>query len=140
MLNYFQNRPELVSVAMQAGNLLAKRLFSDSKLLMDYTLIAATLYSPLEYGTVGLSEEMANDQYGENNIEIYHSYYETLEFLVPQKNTKHCYLKVICLIHDDQKVLGMHFIGPNAGEVIQGFAAAMKYVFERLIQILLFFY
>lgn len=39
---------------------------------------------------------------------------------------------MIALLNDDQKVLGMHFVGPQAGEVIQGFAAAIKYVLLTL--------
>ena len=93
---------------------------------MDYTNVATTVFSPLEYGCVGLSEEQAVAMYGEESLEIYHAYYKPTEFFVPQKNVKHCYVKVIALRNDDQRILGMHFIGPNAGEVIQGFAAAMK--------------
>lgn len=57
---------------------------------------------------------------------MYHAYYKPTEFFIPQKNVKHCYLKVITLFEAPQKVLGMHFIGPQAGEVIQGYAAAIK--------------
>ncbi|XP_058803350.1 thioredoxin reductase 1, mitochondrial isoform X2 [Phymastichus coffea] len=119
-------KPELTPVAIHAGKLLAKRLFGNSTELMDYTNVATTVFSPLEYGCVGLSEEQAVSIHGENEIEIYHAYYKPTEFFVPQKSNDRCYLKVVALRHKDQKVLGMHFIGPSAGEVIQGFAAAMK--------------
>lgn len=97
---------------------------------MDYTNIATTVFSPLEYGCVGLSEEQASEIYGEDNIEIYHAYYKPTEFFIPQKDNSHCYLKVVALQDNDQKILGMHFIGPNAGEVIQGFATAIKYIYH----------
>lgn len=93
---------------------------------MDYTNVATTIFSPLEYGCVGLGEEQAIAIHGEDNIEIYHAYYKPTEFFVPQKDNSHCYLKVVALRNDEQKILGMHFIGPSAGEVIQGFAAAIK--------------
>jgi len=93
---------------------------------MDYTNVATTVFSPLEYGCVGLSEEAAIALHGEEEIEIYHAYYKPTEFFVPQKNIDRCYIKVVALRGDDEKVLGMHFVGPNAGEVIQGFAAAIK--------------
>jgi len=80
----------------------------------------------LEYGAVGLSEEAATERYGEEKIEVYHAYYKPTEFFIPQRNITHCYLKVVALREGEQKVLGMHFIGPMAGEVIQGFAAAIK--------------
>lgn len=93
---------------------------------MDYTNVATTVFSPLEYGCVGLSEEDAIKTYGEDNIEIYHAFYKPTEFFIPQKNMSHCYVKVVALRANDQRILGMHFIGPHAGEVIQGFAAAIK--------------
>lgn len=37
-------------------------------------------------------------------------------------------LQAVCLREGEQEVLGLHFLGPNAGEVIQGFAAAMRYI------------
>jgi len=75
---------------------------------------------------LGLSEETAISRFGEDNVEIYHAYYKPTEFFIPQKGITHCYLKVVALREGEQKVLGMHFIGPQAGEVIQGFAAAIK--------------
>ena len=113
-------------MAIHAGKLLAKRLYGNSTDKMDYANVATTIFSPLEYGCVGLSEEQAVAAYGEEKVEIYHAYYKPTEFFVPQKNVKHCYIKVVALRYDDQRILGMHFIGPNAGEVIQGFAAAIK--------------
>ena len=38
------------------------------------------------------------------------------------------FLQAVCLREGEQDVLGLHFLGPNAGEVIQGFAAAMRYI------------
>lgn len=93
---------------------------------MDYENVATTVFSPLEYGAVGLSEETAIERFGNDNVEIYHAYYKPTEFFIPQKNISHCYLKVVALRESPQKVVGMHFIGPQAGEVIQGFAAAIK--------------
>ncbi|KAJ8981664.1 hypothetical protein NQ317_017284 [Molorchus minor] len=119
-------KPELTPVAIHAGRLLARRLFGNSNQNMDYDNVATTIFTPLEYGCVGLSEETAIERYGADNVEIYHAYYKPTEFFIPQKNISHCYLKVVALLEGDQKVLGMHFIGPQAGEIIQGFAAAIK--------------
>ncbi|KAF7286330.1 hypothetical protein GWI33_006059 [Rhynchophorus ferrugineus] len=119
-------KPELTPVAIHAGRLLARRLFGNSTVNMDYDNVATTVFTPLEYGCVGISEETAVKRYGEDKIEIYHGYYKPTEFFIPQRSIVHCYLKVIALREGDQKVLGLHFIGPQAGEVIQGFAAAIK--------------
>ncbi|CAH0555743.1 unnamed protein product [Brassicogethes aeneus] len=119
-------KPELTPVAIHAGRLLSRRLFGNGAATMDYDNVATTIFSPLEYGAVGLSEEEAVKRFGEDKVEIYHAYYKPTEFFIPQKNISHCYLKVVAMRDGEQKVLGMHFIGPQAGEVIQGFAAAIK--------------
>lgn len=121
-----EGKPELTPVAIQAGKLLAARLFGNGKKYMDYDNVATTVFSPLEYGCVGLSEEVAAKRFGEDNIEVYHTYYKPTEFFVPAKSPGNCYLKVICMRELPRFVLGMHFVGPAAGEVIQGYAAAMK--------------
>ncbi|XP_037026876.1 thioredoxin reductase 1, mitochondrial isoform X2 [Bradysia coprophila] len=121
-----QGRPELTPVAILAGRLLARRMFGNSTELMDYDDVATTIFSPLEYGCVGLSEEKAIERHGEDNVEIYHAYYKPTEFFIPQKSVRHCYLKAVALREGDQRVIGLHYVGPVAGEVIQGFAAALK--------------
>lgn len=119
-------KPELTPVAIHAGKMLARRLFGNSTEQMNYDNVATTIFSPLEYGCVGLSEEEAIKRHGADNIEVYHAYYKPTEFFVPQKSILHCYLKAVALRSGEQKILGMHFIGPQAGEVIQGFSAAMN--------------
>lgn len=121
-----EGRPELTPVAIHAGRLLARRIFGGATQVMDYDDVATTIFSPLEYGCVGLSEEAAVEKFGADNVEIYHAYYKPTEFFVPQKSVRHCYLKAVALREGDQKVVGLHYVGPVAGEVIQGFAAAVK--------------
>jgi thioredoxin reductase (NADPH) len=47
-----------------AGRLLAERLFKDSKLLMGYKYVPTTVFTPLEYGCVGYSQEEAIKTFG----------------------------------------------------------------------------
>ena len=54
-----EGRPELTPPAVMAGKLLAGRLFGNSTSLMDYKNIATTVFTPLEYGCVGYSQEDA---------------------------------------------------------------------------------
>lgn len=49
---------------------MAGRLYNGSKEQMDYDNVATTVFSPLEYGCVGLTEEEAISRYTENNIEV----------------------------------------------------------------------
>jgi len=119
-------KPELTPVAINAGRIIARHLFNGSDEVMDYEDVATTVFSPLEYACVGLSEEVAVERFGADNIEVYHAYYKPTEFFVPQRSVRYCYLKAVALREGDQRVLGLHFVGPVAGEIIQGFAAALK--------------
>ncbi|XP_073944452.1 thioredoxin reductase 1 isoform X2 [Choristoneura fumiferana] len=121
-----EGRPELTPVAIHAGRLLARRVFAGAPHHMDYENVATTIFTPLEYGCVGLSEEAATERYGADNIEVYHAYYKPTEFFIPQRNIRNCYLKAVALRAAPQRILGLHFVGPVAGEIIQGFAAAVK--------------
>ncbi|KAL1521954.1 hypothetical protein AB1Y20_021600 [Prymnesium parvum] len=120
------NLTELTPVAIQAGKLLAQRLYGGKTLEMDYTNVPTTVYTPLEYGCVGMTEELAESTYGKEAIEVYHSYFKPLEWTIPHKGDNACYAKLICLIPEKERVIGLHICGPNAGEMTQGFAVAMK--------------
>ncbi|KAG7263256.1 hypothetical protein CRUP_004750 [Coryphaenoides rupestris] len=64
--------------------------------------VATTVFTPLEYGCVGLSEEEAVSRHGQDAIEV------------------------VCERGGEQRILGLHFTGPNAGEVTQGFALGLR--------------
>merc|ERR1712054_588439 len=117
---------ELTPVAIQAGKLLAGRLYDGKSAVMDYSKVPTTVYTPLEYGACGLAEEVAIEKFGEKNIEVFHSYFKPLEWTVLHRGDNACYVKLVCNIQDDMRVLGLHICGPNAGEMTQGFAVAMK--------------
>uniref|UniRef100_H2YTP2 Thioredoxin reductase 1, cytoplasmic n=1 Tax=Ciona savignyi TaxID=51511 RepID=H2YTP2_CIOSA len=125
-----EGRPELTPVAIQAGRLLSERLYGGSDhppfLQCDYEGVPTTVFTPLEYSCCGLSEEAAIAKYGEDTLEIYHSNMWPLEWTVPGHDSNTCYLKVITNLLDNERVVGIHYLGPNAGEVMQGFAVAMK--------------
>uniref|UniRef100_A0A672KJT7 Thioredoxin reductase 3 n=1 Tax=Sinocyclocheilus grahami TaxID=75366 RepID=A0A672KJT7_SINGR len=117
---------ELTPVAIQAGKLLARRLFAGASLKCDYVNVPTTVFTPMEYGSCGYPEEKAVEIYGQENLEIYHSLFWPLEFTVAGRDNNRCYAKIICNKLDNDRVIGFHYLGPNAGEVTQGFGAAMK--------------
>lgn len=119
-------KPELTPVAIKAGVLLARRLYDSSSQSMDYVNVPTTVFTPLEYGCCGLSEEDAITKYGEQDIEVYHTNFTPLEWTVPHRETNACYCKLVCVPSQNQKVVGFHILGPHAGEVTQGFAVAIK--------------
>lgn len=121
-----EGRPELTPTAIKAGKLLARRLAGQTNELMNYDNVATTVFTPLEYGCVGLSEEEAEGRHGKDSIEVYHAFYKPLEFTVAERDASQCYIKVVCKRGGDQRILGLHFTGPNAGEVTQGFAMGFQ--------------
>ncbi|XP_017712138.1 PREDICTED: thioredoxin reductase 2, mitochondrial isoform X5 [Rhinopithecus bieti] len=121
-----EGRPELTPTAIMAGRLLVQRLFGGSSDVMDYDNVPTTVFTPLEYGCVGLSEEEAVARHGQEHVEVYHAHYKPLEFTVAGRDASQCYVKMVCLREPPQLVLGLHFLGPNAGEVTQGFALGIK--------------
>ncbi|VDK21587.1 unnamed protein product [Taenia asiatica] len=131
---------QLTPLAIQAGKNLARRLYTADDCRTDYTNVPTTVFTPLEYGCIGLSEENAITKFGKDNIEVFHSHFQPLEWTVPNRPNNTCYAKLIINKQDDNRVVGFHVFGPNAGEVTQGYAVAMhlgarKEDFDRTIGI-----
>lgn len=125
-----EGKQELTPVAIKAGQLLANRLFNSdtsSHQTMDYNLVPTTVFTPIEYGCVGLTEEKAIKIYGEENVEVYLSEFTTLEVSSihrkkhdsEDERNHNCLSKLITLKNRDELVVGFHFVGPNAGEITQ---------------------
>jgi len=132
-----ENSPELTPTAIQSAELLAKRLFSTSTEKMDWDLVPTAVFTPFEYGRMGLSEEDAIAKYGQDDIEVYLSEFQTLELGAAHRHVAvpsteddelptNALSKLVCVKSLDLKVVGFHFVGPNAGEVTQGFALALR--------------
>jgi len=120
------DKPELTPVAIQAGKLLARRLAGVTKTVTDYVNVCTTVFTPLEYGTCGLSEEDAIKEFGEEDVEVYHTNFWPLEWTVSHRPDNACYTKLLCVKSQKERVVGFHYLGPNAGEVSQGFGIALK--------------
>jgi len=121
-----QGVPELTPVAVQSGINLARRLFGDSTEPMDYKKVCTAVFTPIEYGTVGYSEEDAMKEFGEDNVDVYHKSFTPLEWALTDGRSRHQAFTKVIIDRNDDTVLGMHFLGPNAGEVMQGYGTAMK--------------
>jgi len=118
---------ELTPVAIQAGKLLADRLFGKSKAQMDYVNVATAVFTSVEYGAVGLSEEDAKEKYGDADLEVYAGEFIPLEWTVPHRDEEiRGFVKLICVKSEQERVVGFHYFGPNAGEVTQGYALGIK--------------
>ena len=115
--------PELASVAVKGGELLARRLFLNESRSLDLRFIPTTIFTHSEYGSVGLSEERAT---ATGEIEAYLYEWSSLERLAFQREKGSTCLCKLIVKKENGRVIGLHYIGPSAGEVVQGFALAMK--------------
>jgi thioredoxin reductase (NADPH) len=108
-------RLELTPTAIMAGKLLAARLFKGANRLMSYKYVPTTVFTPIEYGCVGYSEEDARKQFGSDNVVAYGSLYKPLEWNLNFNRVHNCYAKVVLNKAENNRVVGIHFLGPHAG-------------------------
>jgi len=109
-----EGKPELTPVAIEAGVLLSKRLYANSDIQCDYINVPTTVFTPLEYGACGYTEEAAIAEFGEDNIETYISYFVPAEWRMsyyyrPHRPLNKCFAKLICL--KTQNVSLVHLLG-----------------------------
>lgn len=85
---------------------------------MDYQNVCTTVFTPIEYSCVGLSEDDAIAKYGADGVEVYHREFLPLEWSLSSiRHSSNAFTKVIVEKTKEEKVLGIHYVGPNAGEV-----------------------
>lgn len=116
---------ELTPVAIKAGRTLSERLFNGkTNAKMDYTTIPTVVFSHPAIGTVGLTEEEAIKQYGQDKVKVYTSKFASMYSAVTSYRQEARFKLVTA--GEDEKVVGLHGIGYGVDEMIQGFAVAIK--------------
>ena len=116
---------ELTPVAIKAGRTLSERLFNGKTTAkMDYSTIPTVVFSHPAIGTVGLTEEQAIKEYGQDKIKVYKSSFASMYSAVTS-NRQESRFKLITA-GPEEKVVGLHGIGYSVDEMIQGFAVAIK--------------
>ena len=116
------HRMQLTPVALAEGMVLADRLFNTGAREISYEAVPTTIFSIPNVGTVGLSEEHARMRYAD--VAIYRSTFTALRNTL-SGNPEKVLMKLVVDAASD-RVLGVHMVGPDAGEIIQGFAVALK--------------
>ena len=116
---------QLTPVAIAAGRRLAMRLYAGQKdLYLDYSNIPSVVFSHPALASVGLTARQAADQFGEENIKVYNSEFTPMIYAMTEHKVK-TIMKIICT-GTDEKVIGIHLLGHDVDEILQGFAVAMK--------------
>lgn len=118
------DKANLTPVAIKAGRAFADREFGSLSASVSYECIPTAVFSQPPIGTVGLTEEEARDRVG--NVRVYRSEFAPLFYAsTPEERTIRSFLKMV-VDADSERVLGLHMMGPDAPEIIQGFAVAVK--------------
>jgi len=116
------DRVALTPVALAEGMAIAERLYNDNPTVVDYTNIPSAVFSQPNIGTVGLTE--ADARKDGFDVEIYRSTFRPMVHTMSGRNEK-TMMKLVVDRKTD-RVLGVHMVGPDAGEIIQGMAVALK--------------
>ncbi|MDI1309581.1 MAG: glutathione-disulfide reductase [Methylotenera sp.] len=117
------NHVKLTPLATAEGSVLVNKLYADKSAIVDYDLIPTAVFSQPNIATVGLTEKQAKQKYGAD-IDIYIANFK------PMKNTisgssERTFMKMI-VVKSTDCVVGIHMVGTDAGEIIQGMAIAMR--------------
>ncbi len=116
---------ELTPVAVAAGRRLSERLFNNKPdEHLDYSNVPTVVFSHPPIGTVGLSEEKAREEYGDDAVKVYKSSF-TAMYTAVTSHRQPCRMKLVC-IGPEEKIVGIHGIGYGMDEMLQGFAVALK--------------
>ncbi|WP_375176845.1 glutathione-disulfide reductase [Marinobacter mobilis] len=114
--------PQLTPIALAQAMVLSRRLFGDGEGEMDYNNIPTAVFCQPNIGTVGLTEAEARDKGYE--VTIYRSEFKPMKYVLTGRDER-CLMKLVVDSESD-RVLGAHMVGPDAGEITQGLAVAIK--------------
>jgi glutathione reductase (NADPH) len=116
------NRLNLTPVAIHEGMAVAATLFAGRPTSPDHADVPTAVFSQPSIGTVGLTESAARERYGA--LDVYRTSFRALRHTLTGREEK----TMMKLVVDraSQRVVGAHMVGPDAGEIIQGIAIAIK--------------
>ena len=116
-------RVQLTPVALAEGMAVARRLFKPEQYRkVDYQMIPTAVFSLPNIGTVGLSEEQAKEE--GYNVQVFESRFRPMKLTMTESQERTLMKLVVDAATD--RVLGCHMVGPDAGEIVQGLAVALK--------------
>jgi glutathione reductase (NADPH) len=116
------NRINLTPVAIQEGHAFADTQFAGMNRMTDHDFVPSAVFSNPNVGSVGFSEHDAALHYGE--IEVYRSEFRPMKHTLSGREEKS--LMKLIVERTGRVVVGVHVVGPDAPEIVQGFAIAVK--------------
>lgn len=113
---------ELTPVALAEGMAFARKQFSGLNKPVDYDFIPTAVFCQPNIGTVGFTEEAAREEFGD--ITLFKSSFKPMKHTISGRDEQ-TFMKIIVDTASD-RVVGVHMLGPDAGEITQGIAIAMR--------------
>lgn len=117
------NRINLTPVALMEGMAFAKSCFTGELTQPDYQYIASAVFCNPPLATVGYSEELAVKELS-GEVDVYVSKFKPMKYTLSGRDEK-TLMKLLVHVATD-KVVGCHMVGPDAPEIMQGLAVALK--------------
>jgi glutathione reductase (NADPH) len=114
--------PQLTPVAIEQAMVMVDQLYGTGLKRMDYTNIPTAVFCQPPIGTVGLTEEEARE--AGHSVTIYRTSFRPMKHTLSGREEKA--LMKLVVDPDTDRVLGAHMVGPEAGEMMQGIAVALK--------------
>eukprot|EP00127_Corallochytrium_limacisporum_P003739 Clim_evm71s152 gene=Clim_evmTU71s152 len=117
----------LTPVAIAAGRRLCERLFNGkTNLKLNYSEIPTVVFSHPPTGTVGMTQPEAEKEFGAENVKVYTSNFNALYYAMMEPDMKvQTKMKLVCKL-PEEKVVGLHMVGRDCDEILQGFGVAIK--------------
>ncbi len=115
-------RMELTPVALAEGMSFARRQFGGLENAVDYEFIPTAVFCQPNIGTVGFTEDEARTKFGK--LRVFKSTFKPMKHSLSGRDEK-TFMKLIVDKTSD-RVVGAHMMGPDAGEIMQGIAIAMR--------------
>lgn len=116
------DRVQLTPVAIREGQAFAETVFNNTPKTVDYSCIPSAVFSQPPIASVGLTEGEARTQYG--NIKVYSSDFRAMRNVFADRAERSLYKMIV--EQTSEKILGLHMIGPEAPEILQVAAVAVK--------------
>jgi glutathione reductase (NADPH) len=117
-------RVQLTPVALAEAMVIVDTLFGAGTRTLDYEFIPTAVFTHPSIGTVGYTEEAARARFGDGDIRTFRSEFKALRHTL-SGSTERTLMKLVVQTSTD-RVVGLHMVGAEAGEIVQGFAVALR--------------
>jgi glutathione reductase (NADPH) len=116
------NRVQLTPVAIREGQAFAETVFGNQPTKVDYNCIPSAVFSHPPLAGVGLTEAQARSRLG--SVKVYTSDFRPMKNVLANRNERALFKLVVD--DTDDRIVGAHMIGPDAPEILQPLAVAVK--------------